>query len=87
MAYSATLALSVITNRLWTPSLFIGLYPLRDSIFHGDGDSYLHFVAGLGGWLGWTIPLAAVCLWFKRSSTRSSAVPGWPAAKRCNLRS
>jgi uncharacterized membrane protein len=60
MLLSATLALSIITNRIWTPVLFIALQPLRDSTFDGNAQHYLWFAAGLGAWLGWTIPFFAV---------------------------
>jgi uncharacterized membrane protein YozB (DUF420 family) len=60
MIRSATLALSIITNRIWTPLLFITLEPLQDSVFDGNEEHYLWAVAGLGAWLGWTIPLLAV---------------------------
>lgn len=66
MVRSATVALSTITNRIWTPVLFISLQPLQDSLFDGNEDHYLWFVAGLGAWLGWTIPLAAVQWWLMR---------------------
>jgi uncharacterized membrane protein len=76
MVRSATLALSIITNRIWTPILFITLQPLRDSVFRGDEERYLWFVAGLGAWLGWTIPLAAVQWWLTRRSVVSpSPIP------------
>ncbi len=57
MLRSATLALSIITNRIWTPVLYLALEPLRDSIFGGNEERYLWLVAGLGAWLGWTLPL------------------------------
>jgi uncharacterized membrane protein YozB (DUF420 family) len=60
MVRSATLALSTIANRIWTPVLFIALHPLLDSLFGGDEERYLWAVAGLGAWLGWTIPFAIV---------------------------
>lgn len=60
MVRSATLALSIITNRVWTPILFITLQPLRGSVFGGNAEHYLWFVAGMGAWLGWTIPLTIV---------------------------
>lgn len=63
MIRSSTLAFSTIANRIWTPILFITLQPLQDSIFSGNEEHYLWFVAGLGAWLGWTIPLAAVQWW------------------------
>jgi uncharacterized membrane protein len=66
MVRSATLALSIITNRIWTPLLFISLHPLQDSVFDGNEEHYLWFAAGLGAWLGWTIPLLAVQWWLKR---------------------
>ncbi|WP_445165774.1 DUF2306 domain-containing protein [Mycolicibacterium sp. Dal123E01] len=60
MALSATLALSIITNRIWTPTIFISLQPLQDTVFHGNKEHYLWFAAGLGAWLGWTIPFFTV---------------------------
>src|ERR1700754_3808306 len=41
MILSATLALSIITNRVWTPILFTALYPLQDSVFDGNEEHYL----------------------------------------------
>jgi len=73
MVRSATVALSTITNRIWTPVLFISLQSLRDSIFGGNDEHYLWFVAGLGAWLGWTIPLAAVQWWLTRKRHGSSS--------------
>ena len=72
MILSATLALSVISNRIWTPILFISLQPLRDNVFGGNGDHYLWFVAGAGGWLGWTMPFFAVRRWLGRRSALSA---------------
>lgn len=74
MVRSATVALSTIANRVWTPVLFISLQPLQDSVFDGGEEHYLWFVAGLGAWLGWTIPLATVQWWLtrKRAAPRSS---------------
>jgi uncharacterized membrane protein len=63
MVRSATLALSIITNRIWTPILFIALHPLQDSVFGGNERHFLWFAAGLGAWLGWTIPLLGVQRW------------------------
>jgi hypothetical protein len=60
MILSATLALSIITNRIWTPILFVSMQPLQDSVFDGSEEHYLWFAAGLGAWLGWTIPMAVV---------------------------
>ncbi|ORA32093.1 DUF2306 domain-containing protein [Mycobacterium aquaticum] len=66
MLRSATLALSIITNRIWTPVLYVCLEPLRDSIFGGNEEKYVWLVAGVGAWLGWTIPLLALQLWLRR---------------------
>jgi uncharacterized membrane protein len=68
MVLSATLALSTITNRIWTPLLFVACQPLRDSIFGGNDEHYLWFVAGVGAWLGWTIPFFTVRRWLNRTS-------------------
>ena len=68
MIRSATLALSIITNRIWTPVLFIVLQPLHNSFFDGNDEHYLWSVAGLGAWLGWTIPLLAVNWWLSRTT-------------------
>jgi uncharacterized membrane protein len=79
MVRSVTLALSIITNRLWTPVLFVAFLPLRDSVFGGNEEHYLWMVAGTGAWLGWTVPLLVVHRWLnRRPSRRSPASPGAP---------
>ncbi|WP_396931478.1 DUF2306 domain-containing protein [Mycolicibacterium sp.] len=79
MVLSATLALSIITNRIWTPALFLALHPLQHRIFDGNPEHYLWFVAGLGAWLGWTIPFVTVRGWLKSTAGRppigGSAIP------------
>ncbi len=40
MVRSATVALSTIANRIWTPMLFITLQPLQDSVFGGNEEHY-----------------------------------------------
>lgn len=70
---SAVLALSVITNRLWTPALFVALQPLQHRLFGGNEEHFLWLVAGLGGWLGWTVPLVVAQVWLRRK-------PGVPPA-------
>lgn len=67
MIRSATLALSIITNRIWTPILYITLQPLRASVFHDDEVLFLWVVAGVGAWLGWTVPLLIVHRWLSRA--------------------
>ena len=73
MIRSATLALSIISNRIWTPVLFITLAPLQDSLFGGNEEHYLWFVAGLGAWLGWSVPLLAVQWWLNRKPVIASS--------------
>jgi uncharacterized membrane protein YozB (DUF420 family) len=77
MLCSVTLAFSIVTNRIWNPILYIGLRPLRDNVFGGDEERFIWLVAGLGGWLGWTIPLLAVRWWLRRHPvvSASSIIP------------
>jgi uncharacterized membrane protein len=80
MLRSGVLALSTITNRIWTPILFVALEPLRDSVFHGDDERFLWLVAGLGAWLGWTVPMLALQCWLMRRPVVSpSSIPRFPA--------
>lgn len=66
MIRSATLALSIITNRIWTPVLAIACHPLQDSVFGGNEEHFVWFVAGVGAWLGWSIPFFTVQRWLTR---------------------
>src|SRR6201991_2349473 len=68
MLRSATLALSIITNRIWTTVLVITCEPLQDSVFGGNKEHFVWFVAGVGAWLGWTIPFFTVQRWLNRKS-------------------
>jgi uncharacterized membrane protein len=68
MILSATLALSIITNRIWTPMLVIAVLPLQDSMFGGNEEHFVWFVAGIGAWLGWSIPFFAVRRWLNRKT-------------------
>jgi len=68
MILSATLALSIITNRIWTPVLVIAFLPLRDSIFGGNQEHFVWMVAGIGAWLGWSIPFFTVRRWLNRKT-------------------
>ena len=87
MVRSATLALSIIANRIWTPILFITLHPLQDSIFGGNEEHFLWVVAGIGAWLGWTIPMAAVQWWLTRKPAPVPSSISQPQPyRRCNLR-
>jgi uncharacterized membrane protein len=76
MILSATLALSIITNRIWTPALVIAFLPLQDSVFGGNQDHFVWFVAGLGAWLGWSIPFFTVRRWLNRRTVMPpSSIP------------
>jgi len=76
MIRSATLALSIITNRIWTPLLVLALYPLQDSLFGGNEEHFVWMVAGIGAWLGWTIPFGAVQWWLnRRHALAPSSIP------------
>lgn len=68
MLRSVTLALSIISNRIWTPVLYVVFDPLRASVFGGNEEKYLWLVAGVGGWLGWAIPLLLLQIWLRRQS-------------------
>ncbi len=68
MVLSATLALSIITNRIWTPVLVITFQSLQDSVFGGNEAHFVWFVAGVGAWLGWAIPFFTVRWWLNRKS-------------------
>lgn len=81
MLRSVTLALSIITNRIWTPVLFVAFEPLRDIVFRGNDEHYLWTVAGLGAWLGWTVPMMVLQLWLNRRPAVSSSSVS-PAARR-----
>jgi uncharacterized membrane protein len=66
MVRSATLALSIITNRIWTPLLVITCQPLQHSLFGDKEEHFVWFVAGVGAWLGWMIPFFTVQWWLNR---------------------
>jgi len=68
MVLSATLALSIITNRIWTPILVVAFLPLQDSMFGGNQEHFVWFVAGIGAWLGWSIPFFSVRRWLNRET-------------------
>jgi uncharacterized membrane protein len=68
MILSATLALSIITNRIWTPVLVIAFLPLQDSMFGGSQEHFVWSVAGVGAWLGWSIPFFTVRRWLNRKT-------------------
>jgi hypothetical protein len=83
MIRSVTLALSIITNRIWTPVLFIALQPFQDSVFGGNEEHFLWVVAGVGAWLGWTIPMLVMQWWL----TRTPAVPPPSISQQSDMQS
>jgi polyferredoxin len=38
----------------------VALHPLQDSLFGGNEEHFVWMVAGIGAWLGWTIPFGIV---------------------------
>ena len=48
--------------------LVITFQLLQDSVFGGGEEHFVWFVAGVGAWLGWTIPFLTVRWWLKRNS-------------------
>ena len=87
MTLSATLALSIITNRVWSLMLYLSLQPLRDSVFGDDEERFVWLVAGLGGWFGWAIPLFIVWCWMRRRRVwRHRQLLSRSAPRPCNLR-
>ncbi|MGV0872718.1 DUF2306 domain-containing protein [Mycolicibacterium sp. XJ879] len=76
MIRSATLTFSIITNRVWSPIVFITFDPLQDTVFGGNQERFLWFVAGTVGWLGWVIPLGLVQWWLnKKPVIATSPIP------------
>lgn len=76
MIRSATLALSIITNRIWGPIVFITFHPLQDTVFGGNEEHFMWLVTGTIGWLGWVVPLAVVSWWLtRRPVMASSSIP------------
>jgi uncharacterized membrane protein len=80
MILSATIALSIITNRIWTPVLVITFLPLQDSVFGGSDEHFVWLVAGVGAWLGWTIPFFTVRRWLNRKTVMAPSSISQPHA-------
>lgn len=57
MTRSIVLTFSVITNRVWSVIWVIVLIPQLNTTFGGNETLMVQTIAGLSGWLGWTIPL------------------------------
>lgn len=73
MLRSTVLTFSIISNRVWGVVLFLVLTPLRDSVFGGDEQLFGWVLAGMTGWLGWTVPLAMSEYLLRRQPARSDA--------------
>jgi hypothetical protein len=43
-------------------------------MFDDNEKHYLWFVAGLGAWLGWTVPFLTVLWWLRRKPVTSSSI-------------
>ncbi|MET8162416.1 DUF2306 domain-containing protein [Sphaerisporangium sp. NPDC005289] len=66
MLRSFALTYSIITNRVWGVIVAIVLTPQFETTFKGDVTMFTWTLAGLGGWLGWTVPLLVVEWWLER---------------------
>ncbi|MDI1451696.1 DUF2306 domain-containing protein [Polyangium sp. 6x1] len=80
---SFVLTMSVITNRIWGVIAAIALMPHQHTMFAGNEEWLRQAIAGIAGWLGWTLPLLLSQWWLERraptETTRASAampVPG-----------
>ena len=63
MVRSVTLTMSVITNRVWAVVVTVALLPQLPTTFGGNEQLMVQSIAGLSGWLGWTLPLLIVEWW------------------------
>ncbi|WP_205302507.1 DUF2306 domain-containing protein [Nonomuraea montanisoli] len=87
MVRSFALTMSIITNRVHTAVLIVLLQPELATTYHGDQALLTQTAAGLGGWLGWVLPLLAAEWWLERGDARRRArrraatrTPATPAA-------
>ena len=76
MIRSATLTMSVITNRVWAVVAAIILIPQLSTTFEGSERLMVQAIAGLAGWLGWTIPLLVAEWWLERDRARPASRAG-----------
>ncbi len=72
MLRSATLTLSIITNRVWAVVAALLLIPQLSTMFDGNERLMVQAIAGMAGWLGWTLPLLVTELVLDREATRSA---------------
>jgi hypothetical protein len=75
MIRSVALTLSVITNRVWAVVWILALLPQLPTTFGGNEQLLVQTVAGLSGWLGWTLPLLAAEWWLETRRARASLQP------------
>jgi len=71
MIRSATLTLSIITNRIWAVIFTIVLAPQLSTTFGGSEALMVQAIAGLSGWLGWVLPLLAAEWWLVEGAGKS----------------
>ena len=73
MVRSFALTMSIITNRVWAVVWFLALSPQLQTTFGGNEALMVQAIAGLSGWLGWTIPLIAAEWWLDGSRARTGS--------------
>ncbi|MDI3287307.1 DUF2306 domain-containing protein [Polyangium sp. 15x6] len=72
MIRSFALTMSVITNRIWGVAAAIALMPQLHTTFAGNEELLRQAIAGIAGWLGWTLPLLSTQWWLEHRSSRPS---------------
>lgn len=80
MIRSFALTMSVISNRVWAVIMIVVLMPQLNTTFGGSELLMIQTVAGLSGWLGWTIPLLIAEWWLDRDNFKQlQPQPALPA--------
>ena len=66
MVRSFALTMSIITNRIYSALLVIGLESQVETVYHGDVALFAAAVSALASWLGWVLPLLIAEWWLER---------------------
>ena len=60
---------------MWAVVWILALLPQLPTTFGGNEQLLVQTVAGLSGWLGWTLPLLAVEWWLETRRARTALQP------------